>query len=1574
MTTNDYQGEIAAMEEQWRAFSDIEASIEELIAKIPSDPTPLEIWNMENGIKDYANIGTLLANSYENMKNKGMINLPEQNRVKKLSESIQLMKQKSIEFSSRLRAIYKDECVPKKYLNTILTEIERIAFLEKERQNGRRHEENPIITNHQNPLNLQDLFGQFCAYIKNTPSTSNTATPVSIPFGSGSSSTIMPPVDPNKTYHRRNLDNVVKFDGKARNFSEFIKSFNTFVGTTPISEDEKLVLLRNKLDEKTCHLIRGIEDYPRAYHTLADHYNNPSMVKRDIIQDIINLPDVNNFRNIDTMVENLGIIRSRFYQLSRDPEQKTFLENEFFDLIWSKFPKEVAEKSFDLDGRNERIYKFIQDAETYVRIWRKTLIKKESNIVLHPATKSKVNLHLTSVEEKNKSRSNQKNETSNTENRYQKNWRNQNSNQPRNNQNNSNQNANRRTGSNFGQSRCSFCQGPHPSFVCVLPKADKKKAIIEKGACLKCFKQNHQTQDCFAKIICQICQGQHSYLICEKPPASNQQQPIPSTSGNPGSSNAGPSSNVIRPNHDPSNTNLTRLKTPGLTRLNILLNKKPFEALFDSGSTHCFINEEQRKSLGLEWVQQGKLPVGQASSTCLALGIVKIKMQIGVMVRNHLFYVIPTKHNVIIGVDAMEKYRIYRDLDGNIIQKINSRSYRLDIRRNPEIELKINIIEVINEDDEEELQMLISKHEATFAKEKGDVGQIKGEFCFLNLENNIPINLKPYRTSVKDQERIDSQIHGLFEKGLIQKSTSDYSFPVVLVNKKDEGEKTRLCIDYRKLNAITIPERYPMPNIGDIENKLLDAAVFSTLDISSGFHHIPVGIEDKRKTAFVTMHEHYEWNVMPFGLKNAPAIFQRIIYNVLKKNELTSFTHNYIDDIIVFSKNKHDHMQHLDRVLEVMKLENIKLKMSKCHFLKEKVVYLGHEISKNTICPLNSNVEAILEYPAPTDKKTLRRFLGKINFYHRFIPDRTKVLDPFYHLLKKREQFNWNQTHQEAFESIKKIITSKLALKIFDPQATTILITDASDVGIGAILKQVKNDQEETIGYFSRKLLPYQKNYVVTEKELLAIIESIEYWHHYLYGRRFTIKTDHKPLKYLNSHKKTHTRIMNWAMRLNQYDFNIEYIKGEDNVEADFLSRNPNFSSENQPNEDPININMMETNYDPETYYFSRNPDFEINVLALEKLEELHQPLLNKLPRGCIKYNQHVVRIKNGKLRYYLPKEQAIEEIHRIHVEKGHIGMIKTNMHFSTKYCATNQNQLVTNVVNGCDICKRAKKQIVKLGGIDLLGPAENPFQIIYVDTKGGFAEQTIKARYLHLAIDAFSRFVWGRTSDSQMAKDYIKLLELIEQDGTPKMMVTDRYGALTSEQFKENLKEKNIQLIHTPTAHPQSNGLIERVGQTLVEKIRCKKILEPSRSWSALAKDVIETYNTTIHCITTYTPLFLLNGSDPEQFYTNVNLVEARKLALSNSLASHKTSKKRIVQKHRHIHLQQGDLVYADLADKLNKKRLDPVFQGPFKIINKLSELIYEIQLPNRVERVHIGKLKPYHSPVIESKSSSSS
>ncbi|OTF83224.1 hypothetical protein BLA29_006579, partial [Euroglyphus maynei] len=333
-------------------------------------------------------------------------------------------------------------------------------------------------------------------------------------------------------------------------------------------------------------------------------------------------------------------------------------------------------------------------------------------------------------------------------------------------------------------------------------------------------------------------------------------------------------------------------------------------------------------------------------------------------------------------------------------------------------------------------------------------------------------------------------------------------------------------------------------------------------------------------------------------------------------------------------------------------------------------------------------------------------------------------------------------------------------------------------------------------------------------------------------------------------------------------------------------------------------------------------------------------------------------------MRYFLPEDKAIEEIKRIHEEKGHLGIVKTIKHFSSKYFSIGQNKIIIDIVNSCDICKRGKKQIRKYGEVGHLGPAQEPFSIIHIDTKGGFAEPPIKLRYFHLAIDAFSRYVWGITSSGQSAKDYIKLVDMISAEGKPKKVVADKYASLTSKQFKEALVERNIELIHTPTAHPQSNGLIERLGQTLTERLRCRKLENQHRTWASLTQEVIHEYNTTIHSSTTFTPLYLQKGEDPDNLYTGRDLAADRKQAFEKSEHEHQKAKNRLEKKQLPIALKDGDFVYVDLSSDLNKDRLEQRFQGPYKIISKISDLMFQVQLPDQVHRVHVGKMKPAKPP----------
>lgn len=414
-----------------------------------------------------------------------------------------------------------------------------------------------------------------------------------------------------------------------------------------------------------------------------------------------------------------------------------------------------------------------------------------------------------------------------------------------------------------------------------------------------------------------------------------------------------------------------------------------------------------------------------------------------------------------------------------------------------------------------------------------------------------------YRCTIEDKKEIEEQIAKLLEKNLIEESYSPFAAPVTLAFKREENRKSRLCIDFRDLNKIVVPQAQPFPLIEDLMIKTRNCKYFSTLDINSAFWSIPLRIEDRKKTGFVTQEGHFQWTCLPFGLKTSPAIFQRILSNILGKYELTNFAVNYIDDILIFSKSFSEHMNHLTKLLEAIMKEGFRLKFTKCTFAENSVKYLGHIIQNNTIRPVKDNLISIRNFPVPKTQKNIRQFLGKINFYHEYMLKSATILDPLHNLLRKDISFIWSEECQKAFNEIKNLLCSQPILAIFDQDLPINIYTDASLQGVGAVLKQTQPDgKEKPVAYFSRKLNDTQKRKKAIYLECWAIKEAVRYWQYWLMNKSFTVFSDHKPLENMNIKSRTDEDLGDLTYYLSQYNFKIKYAPGKSNLEADCLSRN----------------------------------------------------------------------------------------------------------------------------------------------------------------------------------------------------------------------------------------------------------------------------------------------------------------------------------------------------------------------------------------------------------------------------------
>lgn len=423
--------------------------------------------------------------------------------------------------------------------------------------------------------------------------------------------------------------------------------------------------------------------------------------------------------------------------------------------------------------------------------------------------------------------------------------------------------------------------------------------------------------------------------------------------------------------------------------------------------------------------------------------------------------------------------------------------------------------------------------------------------------SNTPIHTKTYRFPQVHENEVKTQVHKMLDQDIIQPSSSPWSSPIWVVPKKLDAsgkQKWRLVIDYRKLNDVTVGDSYPLPNITDILDKLGHSQYFTTLDLASGFHQLEIEPEDIPKTAFNTPYGHYEYKRMPFGLKNAPATFQRVMDSVLcgLQGERCFV---YLDDIVVFASSLQEHEQKLREVFTRLQKYELKVQPDKCEFLRREVAYLGHIISNEGVKPNPDKVQAVKDFPVPKCCKDIKAFLGLTGYYRRFIPNFSKVTKPLTSLLKKDIPFIWGESQQKSFEECKQLLTSPPILQYPDFTKEFILTTDSSLHAIGSILSQGPIGKDLPIAYASRTLNKAESNYSTIERELLAIVWAVKHFRPYLFGRKFKIVTDHKPLTWLFSIKDPGSRLVRWRLKLEEFDYEVIYKAGKNNTNADALSR-----------------------------------------------------------------------------------------------------------------------------------------------------------------------------------------------------------------------------------------------------------------------------------------------------------------------------------------------------------------------------------------------------------------------------------
>ena len=473
--------------------------------------------------------------------------------------------------------------------------------------------------------------------------------------------------------------------------------------------------------------------------------------------------------------------------------------------------------------------------------------------------------------------------------------------------------------------------------------------------------------------------------------------------------------------------------------------------------------------------------------------------------------------------------------------------------KKPESFRDVSISNTLTSEQRKEVETLMKQYPDVLSSLPGRTDQIQHDIKLLTSE---PIRTKGYSIPYKTRSVMETEIQDMLDLGVIEQSISPYSSPIVLVPKKDGS--VRFCIDFRKLNKVTEFDAEPMPNMEEIINRMSGHKYFTKMDLCKGYWQVGLTERSKHLTAFETPRGLFQFRTMPFGLVNSGATFCRLMRIILSNLPKVD---SFVDDMWIFTETWRDHMTSLRQVLDRFRSAKLTTKPSKCMIGYDSIECLGHNIVGQTVRLQEDKIQAIRDAPRPSTKRQIKSFLGLAGFYRRFIPNFSSIASPLTDLTKKNRPNSikdWQDHHERAFQTLKNRLTSSpiLRLPVSQEGKPFVLRTDASDIGLGAVLLQdFEGEGRLPIAYASKKLLPRERNYSVIEKECLGIIWGVEKFRKYLYGVEFLLETDHKPLSYMLTAKVLNPRIMRWAMKLQPYRFRIVAIRGRDNLGADYLSR-----------------------------------------------------------------------------------------------------------------------------------------------------------------------------------------------------------------------------------------------------------------------------------------------------------------------------------------------------------------------------------------------------------------------------------
>lgn len=729
------------------------------------------------------------------------------------------------------------------------------------------------------------------------------------------------------------------------------------------------------------------------------------------------------------------------------------------------------------------------------------------------------------------------------------------------------------------------------------------------------------------------------------------------------------------------------------------------------------------------------------------------------------------------------------------------------------------------------VEELLQRYAHCFSNTLSTIGKAKTTTIQIELTSNVPVSQRACRIPFAKRPLVSEMVNELLVSGIVVKSNSPYTSQLVIV-KKNNGED-RMCVDYRPINAITVKQPFPMPVIEELLAKLAGNRYFTTLDFMSGYYQIPVHNDSRKYTAFDTHEGHYEFTRMPFGLVNAPGVFQECINSLLArvpKGEAIA----YLDDVVVPSATIEEGVQRLQRLFKAIEEVGLTLRMDKCVFLSERIKFLGHNVSSEGIEPGDGKVAAIRDFPPPTNIHEVRRFLGLTGFFRKFVQNYARIAKPLTELTKTVDSppYVWGKQQIAAFQALKECLCNEPVLCLYDTTHNHEVHTDASSSGLAGVLLQQETDNNlHPVFYFSRHCSPAEAKYASHELEVLAIVESLERFRVYLLGKKFRVVTDCAAVATTKTTKPLVPRIARWWLKLQEFDFELSHRPGTQLAHVDAMSRAPVEPARDDlqvVTEQLMRIDISQTDWIVTMQLQDENLQRIVDILNGKS----HSKDERQLKTVYELKNNRLYRNVDGRLRWVVPNAVRWRVVKSAHDDRGHFGLEKTVDYLRREFWFAGMRNYVQKYLQACFVCSVNKKSTgASEGEMHMTKTVPTPFRTIHIDHLGPFPKSSKGNAYVIAVVDSFSKYVVVKATRSTDTRGVVNLLnEMTMFFGLPARIVSDRGTAFTSKQFNEYCQRNAIQHVKNAVRTPRANGQVERFNQMITTFLRTSN--EDARKW----------------------------------------------------------------------------------------------------------------------------------------------